>query len=156
MAATTRVEYFPLLIAAAALLALVVSSSTDEPRPPTHASTPREPAPGEPLPAAASALLGGLKLGERIGDWQVKKLGITKAKQLEVALYRGEVGFAIWVAKKAADAPLPPRETARYALYYGGATHVDQVSGEIFQAALEDIARRVQQNEAAAGDVPGL
>jgi hypothetical protein len=114
------------------------------------------PTPEPPPPSAASKLLGGLKVGDRIDAWHVVHVRVTEDKRLEVGVKQGDAHFAVWLQEKATNPAMPPRETGAWALYFGNSTGPGEVPPGAYQTVLEDVARRVEQNELSVGTVPGL
>lgn len=128
----------PALIAAAALAAIA--------HPPG-----RHPAPPEdaPCPADATALLGGLSVGDDLGGWRVAATHAPRERALAVDVARAGVAATVEIVRRGARQGEPPRSTARYDLFYRNAP---AVTCEALVPALDALARRVAAHE--AGPVP--
>jgi hypothetical protein len=88
--------------------------------PPAPASAPVKEPPS--ASAEARALLGDLKVGDRLVGWTVEALDGPHDGVIRVDLRRDRVGFSLMVAKKGHMREPAPVETEAYSIYYG---HVD-------------------------------
>lgn len=95
-----------------------------------------------------SALLGGLREGDRVAGWTV--LGVSRPRDgvLRIDFGRDTVRFAIDVSPLGSQPERPPTQTDRYAIYYGHA-HPEgtRIPDGAIRAITAEIARRVHANE---------
>jgi hypothetical protein len=146
------------LLAIAATLAVLLIRARSHPG--AHAIPPpfsgSAPSPGEPaLPAGASALLDGLRIGDRIGAWQVRAIRVLDRK-LGVDLLLNERVMTVWIAQKGAHPMLPPRETERYALFFGFPPESQVAATRDLDLVLGAIEQRLRRTESVHPVPAGL
>ncbi|MEB2310269.1 MAG: hypothetical protein OZ921_04685 [Sorangiineae bacterium] len=108
-------------------------------------------------PADAVALLDGLRPGDAVGDFRVYRIAAKPAEhRLQVELHQGDSGFNVWVMKK--GGPVPPRETGKYGLYYGGlwGAHAKEFRPGFEDAVLTDLTSRIGRTEDRVPPPQGL
>jgi hypothetical protein len=106
-------------------------------------------------PPGVIALLDGLEHGYAIGAWQVHELRVIDA-QLGIDFLSGPQIVTVWVARKGTQEKAPPRETERYALYYGFPPESQEAVSRDIDAILGDIEARVRRTEARVPTPPGM
>jgi len=108
------------------------------------------------LSEPARALLGGLKVGDRLVGWTVQALDGPTDGMLRVDLGRGEVRFALMVTPLGAQPESPPMQSERYAIYYGHAHPPGTTLPEnTIHATTSALAGRLRAHEGEV-EVPGL
>jgi len=143
--------WVPLLMGLVCLGGLVLAHLDPvSPPPPTPAA--REPR----LSDEASALLGGLAVGERLVGWTVQALDGPTDGVVRIDLGRDDVRFALMVSVVGSRPEPPPVRTERYAIYYGHAHPPDiALPAGTIRATTHALARRLRDHEAEVV-VPGL
>jgi len=147
----------PAVIAAVAVADLAwrgwaPAASSDGRAQPASAEPPEPPAAGPEV----VALLDGLRPGDALAGWEVQRIGAPRERQVRIDLRRGELEWPLWVALRGAQPDrLSPRETARYALFYG---HLPDggVDAPSLQQTLDALAARLERTEQRVPVPPGL
>ena len=143
----TFTRFAVLTLCGGALLALAFRLSTP-PDPPAAAES--DPFPNswpDPPPADVAALLGGLGPGSDLGGgWRVRGVSPVLEQRIVIDVDKAGVGFRVALTTKGRDERVPPKSTARYALY----TIQPRPSAEALQdsdyaAVLGAIATRVTE-----------
>jgi hypothetical protein len=98
------------------------------------------------LPADVSPLLDGLRLGDRIGGWEVHAVRSVDRK-LGVDLLQNELLMTVWIARKGVEPKLSPRETERYSLFIGYPPESQAAAARDFELVLTDFAQRLERTE---------
>ncbi len=154
-------------MAGAALLFHFASGSSKRPAP--SGNGPGEASASAPLPSAVPvptptgeplALLGDLRVGERLDEWTVTRMIVNQSPeqkpQLAVDLERLGSGITIWVTRKG-NGKNPPLSTARYDLAYGSPrVYGDPIPEGAGPKMMKLIADRVRSVEATATPPTGL
>ncbi len=96
----------------------------------------------------ATALLDGLKVGDKVQDFQVVAVRGPRLKRIEIELGRAGQTLRVFVSRIDSIKLIPPRKTQMYAVYYENAKpNGDAVSSEEYLALVEAIAKRVEKQE---------
>lgn len=154
----TFTRFAVLTLCGGALLALAFRLSTP-PDPPAAAES--DPFPNswpDPPPADVAALLGGLGPGSDLGGgWRVRGVSPVLEQRIVIDVDKAGVGFRVALTTKGRDERVPPKSTARYALY----TIQPRPSAEApkdadYAAVLTAIAARVTEREGSVAVPAGL
>ena len=119
MRLTPRRLVILVLLSGALLAPLVVGRQPREaPAPPPVASEAYPNAWPTPPPADVAALFGGLGPGAALTPrWRVRGISPVHEQRIVLDVASGDLGFRVAVKLKERDERVPPKRTARYALY---------------------------------------
>jgi hypothetical protein len=101
-----------------------------------------------------TALLDGLAPGDAIGAWSVHVIRVIES-QIGVDLLKDEQVLTIWIARKGGQ-KVPPRQTERYAIFYGYPSSAQQEASRDIERILDEIEKRIRRTESAAPVPAGL
>lgn len=146
------------LVVLAVVLALRGQSGESQPAP---AAAPSERFPNAwpgPPPPDVAALLGGLGSGSTLAaGFSVRGVSPVHEQRFLVDVAKGELGFRVAVMLKERDPRLPPKTTARYALYtLQPRPTAESLEDADYAAVLSALGAVIQQNEAVVAVPAGL
>lgn len=99
-----------------------------------------------PAPPGATELLDGLAPGQALGAWKVHVLRIVD-KQLGVDLLNDGKVVTVWIARKGSRPAAAPRETEKYALFFGHPPESREVAARDMEMLLSELEARVKRRE---------
>jgi hypothetical protein len=121
------------------------------------AVVPSSPEPPVDVEAAegSSELLDGLRPGDSIAGWRVHVMRVLD-RQLGLDLTSGKDVVTVWIAKKGELEAPAPRETDRYAIYYGFPPESQPAALRDMETLLTEVETRIRRTEATVPPPPGL
>ncbi|MBI3205137.1 MAG: hypothetical protein HYZ29_26600 [Myxococcales bacterium] len=111
-----------------------------------------------PPPPDVAALLGGLGPGAALRDgWRVRGVSPVHEQRIVIDVDKSGVGFRVALMREGRDERVPPKRTARYALYtIQPRPTADAVHDADYAVVLTAIAAVVTEHEATAPVPAGL
>ncbi|MCB9589026.1 MAG: hypothetical protein H6718_26675 [Polyangiaceae bacterium] len=96
----------------------------------------------------ATDLLAGLKAGDDLKGFKVIAVRGPRLRRIEIELGKDNYTLRVFVSRIDGVKLVPPRKTQMYAVYYENAKpNGDVLSSEEYLALVEEIAKRVEQQE---------
>jgi len=133
------------LVAAIALVGAPGCNDNPSGGPAPASSTPR----ALPAPAGAdiSALLDGLKSGDKLAGVPVAAIGAIDSRgAIPIVLQQGDSCSVIAIAARTEE-PSPPMSTRSYSLFFEGFDHRSAVPQQQLLEAMRDLASRLKKTE---------
>jgi hypothetical protein len=142
-------------LAAAALLAALIAAAVRRDGGGENADGVSAAPSKDSVPPDVQALLDGLTLGQPIGSFQVHFVRRVD-RRIGVDLRAGEAVMTVWIAQKGGSAERAPRETERYAIYYGSAPNAAELMNRELDTLLGEFESRIRRTETSVAVPAGL
>jgi hypothetical protein len=102
-----------------------------------------------------TALLDGLKTGDKLGAADVVHVSPVTEGRIDVEVSRGEARGKIFVVKRT-ERPSPPASTTQYSVFYRTEKSQTPMPNEALDAACQALAERLRKTESSVPAPAGL